>query len=1104
MSVEILLMIESYKSNLLEIDNIFKKEKLIEKLNQIYISFDDIFIDSEIFPDEDLILKLYYNSYQGLFISFKLFDEGVDVKNQFEKFGEIFEKLSKINNININNQELIFESAISYYLSGNYVRSQLIANNFEQFDLPNFKKYILNFLNKDFKHLRNNILLKFNSNEFDEEIILNKLKNDEITEFDAFCKIFDFYILQSINYSLHFVYSGDEKFIKWSLELIDKYKIVAFKYNYVEYWWSFLVLELLIKKLFNNSLWFQLDSFDGKNDLTGLFIRNKLNSSIVELLDSQIKAIEFITNENGINFCINTPTSSGKTLIAELTILQFLIDTECSEKIVYISPFKSLSHEIEIKFKNTFKNFDLKISEFYGGFDSNLYEISFIDDLDILILTPEKFDYILRMNPQIKENIGLIIIDEGHIIGKPDERGLNFEFFVYRIKHYYENCRFVFISGVLPNINDFSKLFSGSPNNIISSKWKPTDVYVGVLEWRNKVAKIKYLSKNGSKVNNSKKYLFFKNDDSKFKKDNFQLALSALMLAKDGSTFVHIRNKKEVESLANEIVDSKSIFLNDYDLSVRLNENDSDIIKFKKMLVDEFGDESIYLKYINSGFFIHHRDLPDQIKLKIEELLRNNKINLIIGTSTLINGVNFPIKNILLKNMQLGQQLIDYHSFNNLCGRVGRAKIENSGRVFLYLSDLNNSNNRHNLNHLQKLLKDEEKINSIFSYLFDIFKECGVDFKNNDSNIYFFEKLNEDLLKIENNHKIFIDNLDKQLLAFFEENKNYYSDNDLITNVVDNSLFSIQSGNRKYMENLLKARWYFIKKSYNSKACRKIYESGFFLQDFDIVESKKEFLLNYVKQLNNWFEYSSKDREELLFEISKFVSTLKISSNLSKNSYSELILKYWIKRYNVNEIIEILKDNYDINVNEQDIVSFINECKYIIPWGMTSILNYVNNNFTVKISDICYDVVDMFKFGIFDLKISILMPIFNDSNLCEELSKFIDVHWSIQEILFNLKNIDIREISENNREKFIYFKNSNKKDDDYLIIYNLNTFDINNVDQFIIKKVGSEFLFYDLAGEYVFKYSEENCFNVEYYDRLNNINKIWVVSKIDNFIIILV
>ena len=250
----IFLMIETYKSILLEIDSIFEKENLIENLNQIYISFDDVFIDSKILPDEDMILKLYYNSYQGLFLCFKLMDEYGDVKNHFEKFAEIFEELSKINNVNINSHELIFESAISYYLSGNYVRAQLLANNFEEFDLPNFKKYILTFLNKNFHHLRNEILVKFNSDEFNEEIILNKLINNEITEFDAFCKIFDFYILKSINYALNFAYSGDEQFINWSLEIIDKYKHVAFEYNYVEYWWSFLVLELLVKKLFNNSL----------------------------------------------------------------------------------------------------------------------------------------------------------------------------------------------------------------------------------------------------------------------------------------------------------------------------------------------------------------------------------------------------------------------------------------------------------------------------------------------------------------------------------------------------------------------------------------------------------------------------------------------------------------------------------------------------------------------------------------------------------------------------------------------------------------------------------------------------------------------------------
>lgn len=1092
-------MIETYNSILLEINNIFENENLVEKLNQIYISFDEIFVDSEISPDDDLILKLYYNSYQGLFICFKLLNQNDNVKNHFEKFGGIFEKLSKINNININSHELIFESAISYYLSGNYVRAQLLANDFDEFELPNFKKYILSFLNKDFIHLRNEILIKFNSDEFDEEIVLNKLKNNEITEFNAFCTIFNFYILQSINYALNFAYSGDEQFINWSLEIIDKYKHVAFEYNYVEYWWSFLVLELLVKKLFNNSLWYQLDSFDDDNGLTNLFIKNKLNSSIVELWDSQIRAIKLITDENRTNFCINTPTSSGKTLIAELTILQFLIDTECSEKVVYISPYKSLSHEIEGKLKKSFKNFDLKISEFYGGFDSNLYEISYIEDLDILILTPEKFDYLLRMNPQIKDDIGLIIIDEGHIIGKPEERGLNFEFFVYRIQHYYEYCRFVFISGVLPNIRDFSQLFSGSPDNIISSKWKPTDVYVGTLEWKNKVAKIKYLSKNDSKINNSDEYLFYENNNLKFiKNDNFQLALSAVMLAKDGSTFVYIRNKREVENLANEIVSSKEIFFKDHDLALNFEENDEDVVEFIKMVVDEFGEGSKYLDYIDSGFFIHHRDLPDNIKLKIEELLKLNKIKLIIGTSTLINGVNFPIKNIILKNMQMGKPLMDYHSFNNLCGRVGRAKIENSGRVFLYLSDLNNSNNQMHLNHLNKLLKDEENINSIFLYLFGIFEKEGIDFKNKNSDSDFFEKLNESLSKLKNRDKLFIDNLDKQLLAFFEENKDYYLDNDLITEVVDNSLFAIQSGNLEYMKNLLKARWYFIKKSYNSKSFRKIYECGLFLQDFDLIDSNKEIMLDYVKQLNNWFELSFNEQEELLFEIAKFLTSLKISSKLSKNRHSELILKYWIKQFNANEIIKILKEGHDIKVKEQDIVSFINECKYIIPWGMTSILNYVYNNFPVKISDICYNVVDMFKFGVFDLKISILMPIFNDFALCEELSRFIKVHWSIPDMLYYLRNIDAHEISEDNREKFIDFIKSNEREIEHFIIYNFDDFDINDNDKFIIKKSGNEFLFYKLDGDYLFKYSNDLCLNVEYYDSINDINKIWSVYEIDN------
>ena len=59
MSVETSSMIKTYELALNEIQQIFEKEKLLEWLNQIYISFDDILIDTKIKPDEELILKLW-------------------------------------------------------------------------------------------------------------------------------------------------------------------------------------------------------------------------------------------------------------------------------------------------------------------------------------------------------------------------------------------------------------------------------------------------------------------------------------------------------------------------------------------------------------------------------------------------------------------------------------------------------------------------------------------------------------------------------------------------------------------------------------------------------------------------------------------------------------------------------------------------------------------------------------------------------------------------------------------------------------------------------------------------------------------------------------
>ena len=138
-------------------------------------------------------------------------------------------------------------------------------------------------------------------------------------------------------------------------------------------------------------------------------------------------------------------------------------------KIVYLSPFRSLSNEIENKFKKSLGSLGVKISEFYGNNELDFYEKNHLNNFDLLIFTPEKFDSILRFDNDFKQNIGLIIIDEGHIIGENNKRGLNFELLLDRLKLTFTNTKMIFISGVLPNMEDFTEWLSHNPENSINS-----------------------------------------------------------------------------------------------------------------------------------------------------------------------------------------------------------------------------------------------------------------------------------------------------------------------------------------------------------------------------------------------------------------------------------------------------------------------------------------------------------------------------------------------------------------------------------------------------------------------------------------------------------
>lgn len=117
-------------------------------------------------------------------------------------------------------------------------------------------------------------------------------------------------------------------------------------------------------------------------------------------------------------------------------------------------------------------------------------------------------------------------------------------------------------------------------------------------------------------------------------------------------------------------------------------------------IIDEKVHEKYYLKYcLKKGIAYHFGGIPEEIKTKIEELYSLGKIKLIFCTSTLLEGVNLPAKNIFILSEKIGRIEMTDVDFWNLAGRAGRLSKDLAGNIFCV-----------NLYNQQGYWKDESKM----------------------------------------------------------------------------------------------------------------------------------------------------------------------------------------------------------------------------------------------------------------------------------------------------------------------------------------------------------------------------------------------------------
>ncbi len=194
-----------------------------------------------------------------------------------------------------------------------------------------------------------------------------------------------------------------------------------------------------------------------------------LSKEVDELRPSQVKAVNAGLFKNK-NLLVCTPTASGKTLIAELTLTKNIL--EGKGKAVYIVPLKALANE---KFKDFKRKYDslFNIALSIGDLDS---ADPYLTGYDLIICTAEKLDSLIRHHSPWLQDVKTVIVDEIHLMNDPG-RGPTLEILITILRQLLKNVQLIALSATIGNPKELAEWLDA---NLVIDEWRPVKLKKGV------------------------------------------------------------------------------------------------------------------------------------------------------------------------------------------------------------------------------------------------------------------------------------------------------------------------------------------------------------------------------------------------------------------------------------------------------------------------------------------------------------------------------------------------------------------------------------------------------------------------------------------------
>ncbi|XP_054996817.1 helicase POLQ-like isoform X1 [Sorex araneus] len=372
------------------------------------------------------------------------------------------------------------------------------------------------------------------------------------------------------------------------------------------------------------------------------------------------------------NLIYSLPTSGGKTLVAEILMLQELL---CHRKdVLMILPYVAIVQE---KISGL-SSFGIELGFFveeYAGSKGRFPPVKRREKKSLYIATIEKGHSLVNslIETERISCLGLVVVDELHMIGE-GSRGAILEMTLAKILYTSKTTQIIGMSATLNNVKDLQEFLQAE---YYTSQFRPVELKE-YLKINDTIYQVDSRAEMGMTFS---RLLDHKYSDTLKKMDPDHLVALVTEVIPNYSCLVFCPTKKNCENVAEMICK----FLSKDYLKHKEKEK-SEVMKNLKTISS--GHLCPVLKRtIPFGVAYHHSGLTSDERKLLEEAYSTGVLCLFTCTSTLAAGVNLPARRVILRAPYVAKEFLKRNQYKQMVGRAGRAGIDTAGESILILQE---------------------------------------------------------------------------------------------------------------------------------------------------------------------------------------------------------------------------------------------------------------------------------------------------------------------------------------------------------------------------------------------------------------------------------